>query len=180
MAYLDKEIYEKKQAFAENRNKKNAEIETLTEDQHDTLSWICAVRHELHCNQDDVFNSESSYYSKFCDIFGDDGTISKRLNECNLPNIELTDISDIPTSDDYYEILNENERSEWEDKAELYNETAKGMYHTGSSLWKEQSDSYNDCIALLESLNKSIENYLAKIDKIHGTQYCPTGASRIF
>ena len=180
MSILSREVYERKQAYANKRNRANAEIDTLTEEQHEALAELCRIRHELHCNQDDVFNSESCEYAEFRRNFRDDGNVFRLLDDVDLPRITVLDISELPCSDDYYESLDADERTEWEERAELVNsQSSSTMKHTGFSIWVEESGDYAFFRKRLEVLNKQIEDYLMAIDEEHGTTYCPTGNSRI-
>lgn len=36
------------------------------------------------------------------------------------------------------------------------------------------------CYSMVVDLHNDIERYLADIDKQHGTEYCPTGSTRIY
>ena len=65
MAYLDKDAYIAKRELAARRMAENAEIETLTPEQHEALEYLCTVRHNIHCNQDDLFKSQCGNFTDF-------------------------------------------------------------------------------------------------------------------
>jgi hypothetical protein len=48
MAKFNKEAYERKNRWAECRMEENSRIETLTPEQHETLVWLCWLRHKIH------------------------------------------------------------------------------------------------------------------------------------
>lgn len=155
MAYLSKEAYERKQAYADRRMRENREIETLTEEQHDVLSWLCSIRHKIHSmNTEHLFCSQSSDYDnwRYIDTFYYDNEIMTELNSVNLPKWEWNfDSSSVTTDAD--EDINIDE------------------------VW---NDAIYEISGIIERWNESIEDYLRKIDEQYGTSYCPTGRSRIF
>ena len=65
MAYLTKDAYENKREWAAPKMANNAEIKTLKPMQHETLSWLCQIRHELHTHQDGIFITGSADFYKF-------------------------------------------------------------------------------------------------------------------
>jgi len=165
MAYLDKEAYDRKADYAGRRMAENAKIETLTEEQHDVLSWLCSLRHEMHSNQEDFFFNESGNYGKFTDAVNDDRdvqSINGQLNMAKLPKIKWTkDIYDYDTESEVYELEDHSEYADDE--------------------WDELIDSKRrEALRFAESVNADIEEYLRKIDEEHGTEYAPSGATRIF
>lgn len=147
MAYFDK--YEAKANYVDKVMSENAEIETLTEEQHDALRELCRIRHEMHCNQDDFFYSEHSNHSTFWHYI--DETINSILTDANLPSINF----DIDICD--YELDYE---------VDYYDEP------------EQFEAAYDKCIKMASHVNDLIENYLLQIDKEHGTSYCPTGFAR--
>lgn len=147
--------YEAKQRYAENKHRQNAEIESLTEEQHETLAWLCSVRHNLHTTDIRAwFKTDFDW-----DILD---RINETLTEANLPAIEFADYSDVTTEDDWYYILDEDDRAEYED----INEWIDEVIHEVSNA--------------KEAINNQIESYLRQIDKEHGTEYCPTGHARLY
>jgi hypothetical protein len=177
-----KEMYERKAAYTERKMRENAENENLTEEQHDVLAWLCSVRHDFHCNYSDLFNSESShvFFEPF-DNFGKECEVNQKLEDTGLPKIPFSYNSwYIPVEDDYYSVLDDKEREEWEKKAEEWNtENPTQMSHSGCSFWKEESGAYAEFIDIMEGINSAMENYLLEIDKKYGTNYCPSGMSRL-
>lgn len=79
--------YEAKQAYIENKIGENMQIETLTEDQHIALNDLCRIRHEMHCNHDGFFNTESQYYNKFWALI--DNGINEMLTNVGLEKINF-------------------------------------------------------------------------------------------
>ena len=154
MAKVSKEGYEAKANYVEKKMKENAQIKTLSEEQHNVLSWLCKVRHIIHTNQKSFFVTESATSGEIYQYI--DEEVNYRLESCKLPKIRWSvDSFDLVTDFDYYE-LDEEERT-----TEVYNELLER------------------CIDQLELINSDIEKYLKTIDNEHKTSYCPTGASRI-
>lgn len=87
--------YSNKNVYIANRNAKNrklAEDHGLTDNQHEALVWLCSFRHELHCNQEDLFYSESANFSDFsCQICG---RLTRYLQEVGLIANRMFDYSD--------------------------------------------------------------------------------------
>ncbi len=177
MAFLTKEQYEARQRYADRKMAKNAEIKTLTEEQHDALSEICSIRHRVHSSNaaSALFNTESSDYDRFWDyICGDE--IKEFIEDNNLPKWEWrgcdpcdygcnTDLDwdclDLPNEDDF-----EN-REEYEKKVDEISDNAREKY-------------LDELYDLVERWNDSIEAYLREIDEQCGTEYCPTGSNRLY
>ena len=163
MAYLKKEQYEYRSKAAAQRNARNeatAIANGMTEEQADTISRLCSLRHELHTNMDKVTNSDSDIRIKYRLV-----QLAREMHELGLEPIEgipygECDYIDIDDIDDLYEIEDwpESCTQEWQD---MYDEEYSRIYEE------------------LEGLNKNIENWLAQIDKKYGTTFAPTGALRI-
>lgn len=156
MAYLTKNAYECKREWAAKRMAENAEVETLTTEQHGVLEWLCTVRHNVHCNQGDFFNDEApnnSEYWNYIDSADGCGIIRDRLKAAGLPVLRWSfSVDDYMTDGICYELgYTEEEREEEREK----------------------------CFEMAEKFNSDIENYLTQIDKKHGTSYCPSGATRV-
>ena len=178
MANLKKEAYERKKLYAEKRNRENSTVETLTEEQHNTLAWLCEIRHNIHVSGDAMFNTESSEYSywDYLDMNGERGEINNALGEVELPLIEWNGLGeDTPNSSDYTYVLTEEDRIEWENKAEAAN-----LPYGGYTLWIEEGEEYQYFLEDKEKINDIIEKYLRNIDRQHGTNYCPTGLTRLY
>jgi len=160
MSYLTKDQYERRNENAAKRMQENAEIETLTEEQHEALSELCSTRHDLHSDKRSV-------------IVSDDGTkkelvkINEQLLELDMPTMSFipTDQADYIDIDDIDELLTIDD-----DVPESGTDEYQNWYNTN----------YERISNELEELNKKIENYLAEIDEKFGTNYCPTGSLRIF
>jgi hypothetical protein len=175
--------YEAKAAYAEKRMAENAKIETLNAEQHDALSWLCGARHKIHSNSDLMWNVQSGGYDELWALFDDerDDSINNRLSDAELTTIQFEPNEDISCSSDYELILDDDEREEWEKRANELNESGKTkIIHSGYTLWMEDGGAYEDFINSLSNINKEIEKYLARVDTIHGTNYCPTGHSRLY
>lgn len=156
MAYLSKEAYERKQAYADKRMRENKKVETLTEEQHETLAWICSIRHEIHSGNMErhLFCSQSADYEKweYIDTVVYDNPIHTAIYESKLPEWDWHfNCLDVVTDAD-----------EDIDISEVYD---SAIYEIAD---------------IIDRWNTSIENYLRAIDKKYGTDYCPTGKSRIF
>lgn len=148
MGFVSKEGYERKAAYVARKMEENRLVETLTEEQHDVLAWLCNLRHEMHTNQHPLFLNESAEFSEIWQKYEE---IYDKLTDCGLDTIELPASEDIPCDFDL-EIDSDFD----------YEET------------------YGDFVKIMEDINNRIEVYLHDIDKKHGTEYCPTGATRIY
>ena len=87
--------YSRKSIYVANKNARNRKISAengLTDNQHEALAWLCSFRHELHCNQEDLFYSESANFSDFsCQICG---RLTRYLQEVDLIADRTFDYSD--------------------------------------------------------------------------------------
>jgi len=152
-------IYEGKREFAAKRMAENKKIETLTESQHEAMSNLASVRHDFHVNMEKITKS-------------DDNKLKPKLIEANiqlkesglmpmsfLPTDE-EDFIDIDSIDELYEIdevpEDEDERKDWYD------------------------ENYESIFKKLSNLHSKIEDYMRSIDKQYGTNYAPSGMSRMF
>lgn len=124
--------------------------------QHETLSWLCQIRHELHTHQDGIFITGSADFYKFTGLIESswgEGEINERLKEAGLNPIRWGDLQADDIPDDYH------------------------FEEEGYQTWE---DAYEAAIEKAEEINSVIENYLREIDEKHGTEYCPTGMTRIY
>ena len=157
-----KEMMEGKERWAENRclaDKKNCQ--TLTEEQHDALAWLANTRHKakkvgMACGRDTWFadeNPECQWLWNLVDgEHNEDECINTVLERAGLPKIVWGfDSFDYNTESICYELGYTEEQIE--------EEREKTM---------EMAQMFND----------DIEDYLADIDKEHGTHYCPTKIAR--
>lgn len=169
------DMYWGKMMYASNKMKKNSEVETLTEEQHEVLAELCSIRHEFHClDTMKVFIAEID--TEIDDWFDSDreGNIYEKLEEVGLPKLPELDVVDLPCDYDW-ETLTSEEQDEWKERAEK-----EGKGNTGYDLWEQESGVLDKLSKILEDYNTVIEEYLRNIDNEHGTEYCPTGATRLF
>lgn len=150
-------MYERKNEWAANRMEQNKNIDTLTEQQHDALAWLCSIRHTIHTNQKSMFISNSVDFDLWKYIDGvDDNTIKEKLESVGLPNNLSWDALFVPSDYDYNMRFNEDK-----------------------SWYNDYDAAYEIHIDFLEKVNTDIENYLRNIDKEHGTNYAPSGHTRL-
>lgn len=96
MAYLNQKQYDYRRESAAARNLNNEEIAVehgMTSEQAELISKLCAVRHEFHCNIDNIVKSADN------DSMSDIVEIEKSINESGLPELDivsmLLDIDDL-------------------------------------------------------------------------------------
>lgn len=156
------EKYEAKRGYVEKIMRENAEIETLTEEQHYALEKLASIRHKIHTSWESMWNYESGDYLTLWAYI--DCGINEMLVEADLPAIDFNhDSGDIPTNADYFD-LTEEEQEE---------------YGNDPWTWREESGAFDEFADFLADVNNKIENYLMEIDKKHGTHYAPTGSARL-
>ena len=150
---LSKEAYEGKREWASKKMADMKMITTLTEEQHDVLAELCSFRHELHTNQESLFNTESANYPFFNEMLS--GGINEKLKEVGLPEIKSLDVlyDDFPTDMDIFYDIAEFETNE---------------------------EGLEIALQRASEINSAIEGYLLEIDKQHGTSYCPSGYTRLY
>ena len=161
MAYLKQKQYDYRRESAAARNLNNEEIAVehgMSEEQAELISRLCAIRHEFHCNIDNIVKSADN------DSMSDIVEIEKSINESGLPELDI--VSMLLDIDDLDGLIYEygNDVPEDHDSQEFQN-------------WYD--DNYARIYSELEEVNKSIEKYLANIDNQYGTRWCPTGQLRI-
>lgn len=161
MAYLNQKQYDYRRESAAARNLNNEEIAVehgMSEEQAELISRLCAIRHEFHCNIDNIVKSADN------DSFSGIAEIEKSINESGLPELDI--VSMLLDIDDLDGLIYEygNDVPEDHDSEEFQN-------------WYD--DNYARIYSELEEVNKSIEKYLANIDNQYGTSWCPTGQLRI-
>ena len=160
MAQLNKEAYEGKREWAAKIMAANREKETLTEDQCDAIEELCSFRHELHCNQKALFHTGSSDYSQYWDNIGycgHESDINEALRKAGLPIIFNHEEDVLPTDDD----------------------VDSDEYETDDDYQEEYDELLREVLAFASGVNKEIENYLRAIDEEYGTEYAPSGATRL-
>lgn len=96
MGIISRDGYDRKREYAARKMEENRLIETLNEEQHDVLSWLCSLRHEMHTNQHSLFLNESAEFS----LWKDYELIYSKLTACGLPEIKLIDSASIPCDAD--------------------------------------------------------------------------------
>lgn len=157
------ERYEAKRRYVENVMHENAEVKTLTEKQHEALQELARIRHEIHSSWEAMWNDEASDNPRLWNYI--ESGIDEMLTEAELPAIEFNyEPGDIPTAEDYYIFLTEEEQAK---------------YDNDSWKWREESGAFNEFADFLNGVNNKIEDYLTDIDKKHGTHYAPTGFARL-
>jgi hypothetical protein len=160
MAYLNQKQYDYRRESAAARNLNNEEIAVehgMTSEQAELISKLCAVRHEFHCNIDNIVKSADN------DSMSDIVEIEKSINESGLPELDIVSmLLDIDDLDgliyEYGDDVPDHDSQEFQD-------------------WYD--DNYARISSELERINKNIEKYLSNIDAKYGTHWCPTGALRV-
>jgi hypothetical protein len=150
-----KEIYMGKEDYARCKQEKNREIKTLSDEQHATLANLCRIRHDLHTNIKSLINSPE------CDIDSELIECKDSMGKVGLPALQLpflhVDYFDI----DNLQFIKSPDFNSPDDYLGWYNKTFEELYEQWSKV------------------HRAIELYLLDIDSNHGTQYCPTGMSRL-
>lgn len=161
MAYLNQKQYDYRRESAAARNLNNEEIAVehgMTSEQAELISKLCAVRHEFHCNIDNIVKSADN------DSMSDIVEIEKSINESGLPELDI--VSMLLDIDDLDGLIYEYGEDVPED-------------HDSEEFRNWYDDNYARIHSELEEINKSIEIYLSNIDAKYGTHWCPTGALRV-
>jgi hypothetical protein len=160
MAYLNQKQYDYRRESAAARNINNEEIAVehgMSEEQAELISRLCAIRHEFHCNIDNIVKSADN------DSMSDIVEIEKSINDSGLPELDIVSILlDIDDLDgliyEYGDDVPDHDSQDFQD-------------------WYD--DNYARIYSELEEINKNIEIYLSNIDAKYGTHWCPTGALRV-
>lgn len=161
MAHLNQKQYDYRRESAAARNLNNEEIAVehgMTSEQAELISKLCAVRHEFHCNIDNIVKSADN------DSMSDIVEIEKSINESGLPELDI--VSMLLDIDDLDGLIYEYGDNVPED-------------HDSQEFQNWYDANYARIYRELEGINKSIEKYLSNIDAKYGTHWCPTGALRI-
>lgn len=154
MGRISKEGYYYKQLAAEKKMEENARINTLTEEQHNALATICSIRHQLHCNTKALFNADSADFNNLFDQYD---SINDILTSAKLSPIQdLLDSEEIISTIDY----------EADDEGMNFNDWWDSHLEEAYDQW--------------EDINSKIEAYLREIDEKHGSEYAPTGKTRLY
>lgn len=161
MAYPNQKQYDYRRESAAARNLNNEEIAVehgMTSEQAELISKLCAVRHEFHCNIDNIVKSADN------DSMSDIVEIEKSINESGLPELDI--VSMLLDIDDLDGLIYEYGNDVPED-------------HDSQEFQDWYDDNYARISSELERINKNIEKYLSNIDAKYGTHWCPTGALRV-
>lgn len=150
MAYLSKDQYSRRNENAAIRMQSNKSINSLTEEQHDALAFLCSARHNLHSQKDKAIKSiENGLVREI--LYANAQIKESGLKVMSFVGDDRSDYIDIDTLD----ILDIDGDDEYDDE-------------------------YNRISNELEELNDKIEKYLSEIDSEFGTNYAPTGLLRKF
>ena len=168
MGYLSKEAYERKTEWAHRHQAEQKAITMLTEEQHDFLSDVCSMRHEIHCNQDSLFNCESANYSRYWSWIDE---LADSATSIGLPHISIPDFICLP-NDHYW-----NDDEIIDDDGCVYEAS---LEFDTDRYWEKLEIAQGMVSDYAEKLNNAIEDWLSAIDRKHGTQYCPRGESRLY
>lgn len=167
---LSKDAYEAKAKYAENKARNNEKIALengMTQEQVDVIDDITRLRHDLHSTDSaSIFNDQvedPDSYNYFFDDIAEENYVNTQLKKVGLPELKL------PSWDTHF--------TEWDFDEEVKERGIEKF----SKEWEELRSEYlSNLTEDLEKANTAIENWLGAIDKKYGTQYKPTGKSRIF
>lgn len=149
---IPKEIYDKRRdSFYNRMNTNKTNVKGLNDNQYNLLINIAKMRHEIHSNPKQLYNSESSNYKEYSNWLDE---INNKLTKNKLPKIKWSvDLDALPNSIDRYEnIISNTDEAEEKNLSLFYSEHNK--------------------------INEDIENYLGKIDKKYKSNFKPTGVFR--
>lgn len=170
-------MYEGKARYAQRKAADNAEKAAyagLTDEQIEALEELTAFRHWLHCNSESAANAESPEaprINKECSEYYDDGIREKVKALFIVAPFERCDWD----SSEYWSTFDDDEKRDF-------------LKEEGSDLEPDDDDAYlvwwdhcvTDAVRTLEKVNDQIESFLKMIDERYGTNYCPTGRSRLY
>ena len=164
MAYLTKDDYYRRELAAGRRMAQNAEIETLTQEQHDVISDFCSFRHKFHTGMSRIVYNNGEAFTELIRLNGE-------FQELGLPIME-----GIPTYNDSY--INIDDINSLTDYDEEYSEVEFDDDEEKRLEWVQKH--YDRIYDELSELHKKMEKHLERIDEEYGTTYAPTGALRVF
>jgi hypothetical protein len=192
MAYLSKEQYAYRRESAARRMAANKDnCDTLTEEQHDALAYVCQARHELHDKYRAAYFTEYGDHDKWWGgvldnpFTGEMGAINQALVDAGLPAIEgLSMPEDLPNDcyREYMTVAEALEEAGIEYPEDLFDEDGDVDYsHEEANRVMNELLYYHlsQVADAAEKINAKIERYLRGIDEEHGTNYEPTGALRV-
>lgn len=163
MGTMTKNQYEQRKENAAKRMFDNKKINTLSEQQHEDLARICSMRHELHSKEGALWYSEGSDFNKFNRwVIGDEDdsfyelfkNVGINAEELRIDPCDLPDDDSLPTELGYPD----TDEEEYQDAYE---------------------EAFAECLEFESVYNRMIESRLRQIDQNHGTNYCPTGMTRL-
>ena len=147
------ERYSRKSIYVANKNAKNRKISAengLTSAQHEAITYVCSFRHELHCNQEDLFYSESANFSEFsCQICG---RLTRYLQKVGL----ISDSRMFDYSDEFFDLPIDFDCH----SAEEYEQGLQQIHE------------------FCEKIDADIIEFLQEIDQRYKTEYAPTLIAR--
>lgn len=164
MAKLSKDQYFYRELSASKRNHENAETARrngMSNEQINAVIDLCALRHNFHCNIDNVARLDADLQYK------------RKIVELNaeLKRLGLPTISNVPTSnEDFLDIDDLDERITL---AQEWNEMPDEKDYNS---WVD--DNLNEIMEQLYAVHNEMEHCLAEIDKKYNTSFCPTGVLR--
>ena len=145
------EILFRKSIYVAKQNLKNsilADKNGLTDNQHEAITYVCSFRHELHCNQEDLFVCESANFSHFAEML------------CGKLHTLLHNVGIEYNKFDYY--------------SEFIELPDDQMCETDA----EYEDGLRQVHEFCEKVDADIIEFLQKIDKRYKTEYAPTLIAR--
>lgn len=183
-----KKMYEAKQAYVKKLNAQNAQVESLSQEQHLLIRQIAHFRHQFHCNMDSLFNAEVKFGGIDCTVgdstldFDFPNQINAELKKANLPPVkwDFTDTSDIPNN--YYQEYMRDDDGLHDYLTDCFGISPAyidGLTWDDDKVQEYAYDYYfNQAHEQYSKLHANLENWLGEIDRLHGTQYQPTGFAR--
>ena len=149
-------------------------VSSLSVEQHEALENLCTLRHDVHSTDaGDLYNSKSGEFSWLSSSYR---SVCEQLSESGFEamNRFVWEVPDEvwPNDNDWYWILTEEEKEEWERKAKIENRQ-NDIKRDGNDLFKEE------CIRKIEESlkkwNTRVKAGLYLFDQVYGTEYCPYG-----
>lgn len=175
MGRLSKDDYFRRELNAERRNLKNYEIAVdngMSEKEADNIVALCSLRHELHTSMDSVvtsINDNKPLIDGLLDVIEDlkqsDDPIKIHMGLCEGCPDDMETVLEIPEEYGAPYSRDDKRYDDWVQTKDYHNWYA-GVYE---ELYEEWS-----------LIHEEIEDYLRSIDKKYHTQFCPTGALRIY
>lgn len=175
MGFLSKDDYFRREINAEHRNLKNCEIAVdngMSEEEADNIVKLCRLRHELHTSMDSVVTSINDNKSLIDGLFD----VIEDLKQSDDPIKIYMGWSD-GCPDDMETVLETPEEygAPYSRDDKEYDDWSQTKDHD-----KWYADVYSELYEDWSYIHKEIEDYLRSIDKKYHTNFCPTGALRIY